>query len=154
MVLAFSVKIWGDKIQILSRNPGRVFITKNMKIFILSFSIRQECSYSTFLLCSILTQVKCNWQPSLNVFIYEDNPQILQLKFLVHVTNMYFLYQKHFLLSRWTTQSYINGKLPTHRTKPFTDYLAGYTSISSSGIPIRTMFVTAKRPVYTQHHIT
>jgi len=90
-----------------------------MKIFILAFSIRQECSYSTFLLCSILTQVKCNGQPSLNVFIYEDNPQILQLKFLVHVTNMYFIYKKHFLLSRWTTQSYINGKLPTHtHTQP------------------------------------
>jgi len=27
---------------------------------------------------------------------------------------MYFLYQKYFLLSRYTTQSYINDKLPTH----------------------------------------
>jgi len=52
---------------------------------------------------------------------------------------MYFLYQKHFLLSRCTTQSYINDKSPTHTTKPFTDDLVSYTSISSSGILIRNM---------------
>lgn len=46
-----------SRIQILGRNSGMVFTTKNMKIFTLSFSMPQEYSYPTFLLCSVLIQV-------------------------------------------------------------------------------------------------